>query len=327
MKRFVVLIAIVVVLALGWSAVWLYIAGRVEAEVAALAQADGVTAPRLTCAELSVRGFPFRFDVHCTEAQVASGDIAVDLAGLSATVLVYRPTHILLFAEGPARITDAFNGTVQGARWDELRGSVRLENDRLARASFEASGLAYLDMLLGEEMIASAESAELHLVDNQEAAGDNQDETSAIGDAALSLYARVLEAEVPALDITRGAAVVEAHATGLPDLAFWGHPDILRLWQAGDGQITLSGLDAEAEGVRLAASGEARLDEAGQVNGALEVTSQGVVERMGDLADDPVARLVLGNRAEDGSYSQSVSVRGGTVYVGILPLQRLPALF
>lgn len=49
MKRFAILIALVVIVTIGWIAGWFYIASRIESEVAVFAQADGQTQPRLEC--------------------------------------------------------------------------------------------------------------------------------------------------------------------------------------------------------------------------------------------------------------------------------------
>ena len=83
-KRIIILGGVVVAVIVLWSVAWVVLAGVVRQNVEALAQADGVTTPQVTCQGLDVGGFPFRFDVDCQTARVVSGDVAVDVPGIRA---------------------------------------------------------------------------------------------------------------------------------------------------------------------------------------------------------------------------------------------------
>ena len=101
MKQIIILGAIVVLVVAVWTGGWFFLAGEVRKNIELLASADGVTTPRVTCETLSVGGFPFRFDVDCQKGRVVNGDLVVDVPELRASVLVYRPTHLLTSAVGP----------------------------------------------------------------------------------------------------------------------------------------------------------------------------------------------------------------------------------
>src|SRR5690554_3658761 len=165
MKRFVIVIVVVLAVSALWAAGWMYVASRITAEAQALAQADGVTQPRLSCENFSVGGFPFSFSPHCANADIVSGDVTVSVPDIRATALFYRPTHFQIVATGPASISDAFTGAVTGLDWSNLHASVRLDGNRLARASLLADEIVYADMLLGEDVLATAQRGEFHLVD------------------------------------------------------------------------------------------------------------------------------------------------------------------
>lgn len=319
MNRFLVVIAAVVLVCAVWIAGWLYVAGRVEAEIEALARADGVTQPRLSCASLSVGGFPFLFSPRCADARIDSGDVTVSLPRLEGSALFYRPTHVQLFAAGPARIEDAFNGTVREIDWSDLRASIRLEGDRLARASLVASDLAVSDRLFGETLLARAEAAELHLLGSPGPESGDPD--------LLDLYLRLEDADIPAFEIARGTLTLDAQASGVPQMGDWGHPDLLWLWQREQGELTLRGLEAAADDIALRASGTARLDDNGLVNGTLSVSARGLGERFEAIAADPIGAVMLGAPDAEGNYSQAVTARAGTLFVGIIPVQRVPPLF
>lgn len=321
MKRFVIAIVVVLAVAGLWTGGWFYVASQIEAEVEHLAQADGFSAPRLTCRQFAVSGFPFQFAPRCTGAEVLSGDIAVDLAEIHATALFYRPNHVQIFATGPARISDAFTGSVQEVEWSNFHASLRLEGGRLARLSAIAEDLVHADALFGRQVLATAQRAETHLLD---ATPSDAPETAG---QVLDFFLRLDAVESPGFEIADGKLTVDGQVSGVPDPALWGHPELLRLWQLGDGVLTLRGLEGAAEGLSLSASGEAHLDDGGQVNGRLALASQGIVERLGELKDDPLAAMFIGAPDAEGRYSQSISVRSGTVIVGILPLMALEPLF
>src|SRR5690606_26107487 len=106
-KRIIILGSVVVAVIVLWSAAWLVLAGMVRQQVDALALADGVSEPTITCGTLDVGGYPFRFDVDCETARVVSGDIAVDVPGIRASVRVYAPFHVLASAKGPLQLSDS----------------------------------------------------------------------------------------------------------------------------------------------------------------------------------------------------------------------------
>ena len=56
-------------------------AGQATDYVKSLETADGETMPRLKCGQFGIGGFPFGFDVTCTDATIESGDVTVTVAG------------------------------------------------------------------------------------------------------------------------------------------------------------------------------------------------------------------------------------------------------
>lgn len=321
MKRFLVLIIVVLAAVIVWTGGWYHVAGQIEAEADRLAEADGLLVPRIQCETFAVSGYPFHFSPVCTDAAIISGDLTLTIPHLSATALFYRPTHLQLFATGPARLTDAFTGSAHELRWDNLRASLRLENDRLARFSLLGDNLVHADALFGSIELARATHLELHFIDATPA------DTPPADGASIDVYARIEGAAADGFEIANGEAIVDGRITGLPPLDLLGHPDVLRLWQMAGGTAVLRQLDASAEGIALNATGQAALDDAGRLNATLALSSRGLVERFPGLAQDPAAAILLGRPDPEGAYSQTLSVRGGTLFVGILPVLGLAPLF
>ena len=331
MNRFVWLGLVVLLLAGLWSAGWFYAAGETRNAVAALGAAD--RDPRLACGTLDITGFPFRFDLACTGASIVGGAVTTTVAGLKASVLVYNPTHAVISAQSPITVADAFTGSQRRIDFESAEGSVRVETGdllkglggegwRLARASLVADGVSLTDTLTVETLLLSASHLEAHLLDMPER---HEPET---GLAALAAYARMDDVQAPALAITGGEASLEAELSGLPDdLRQFATPDALVRWRDAGGQLKLVSLDGTAGEEFLRSSGTLALDSAARVEGQIQLASKGLVERSGTLIPEDWKGIVLGQQAADGSYSQTLNLRGGFIFAGLLPVGQLEPLF
>src|SRR5690606_5187938 len=185
--------------------------------------------------------------------------------------------------------------------WQALRGSVRLEGDRIGRISLSGTQIAYADALLGTTVLATADALELHLVDAPNA------ETPAAGDA-LDVYLSAENATAPALDLAQGEVMIDGRITGLPPLSLLGSPYALSLWQANGGALTLRALEANASDLALNASGEARLDPQGRVNGEIAVASRGLADRLRAVLEPELADVFLGSVNAEGYNTQRITV-------------------
>lgn len=321
-KRIIILGAVVLFVVLAWSAAWLVLAGLVRQNIEAQALADGVTSPRLACGTLDIGGFPFRFDVDCTQARIESGDLVTEIPGLRASIMVYRPTHLLASALGPASITDAFTGLRNTLAWSSLEGSIRLDNWRIARLSIVGKDLVWSDTLLGNTVLAQSPLVETHLLDIPE----QYDAERHV--AALAGYFHAQNLAYPGMTLTDTNGEVEFELTGLPDdIRNWGDPLLPTVWQQSGGQLKIVSVRGSDGTSTLNAQGELKLDDAGQVEGQIGITSTGVAERIGPLLAEPWRTLVLGTPAADGSYANQLNFRAGAVYSGLVPIASIPPLY
>ena len=322
MKKIIALGIVVALVVLAYGGVWLWAAGQVTAHVQALATADGETTPRLACESLGVGGFPFSFDVTCTNATIESGDVTVTVAGLKATAEVYRPTHVLAFAQAPVRISDAFTGSSSRIDFDSLAASARLEGWRIARVSLVAEAPVLTDTVLDDWVIAKASRAEAHLVDEP----DRHD--AGLGLATLAQYLKLEGLEAPVWSITGGTATAEAEITNVPDdVRSYGDADLLRRWQAAGGRYLLTSLTGSDAAGAFDVTGTLGLDSTGRAEGQVHLHSTGMVERLGPLLPPEYKGWIVGTQAADGSYSQALNIRAGVVFAGLLPVGVIPPLF
>lgn len=330
MNKILLLLLLVLVVAGAWTAGWFYAAAEVRKTIAGLGDAGAESS--LTCDDLAVTGYPFRIDVDCQGATLVDGDITTTLAALRGSVLVYNPTHAVLSARSPATFADAFSGSRSRLDFDSAQASVRLdarnplaalqgEDLRLERASLVAAGVAWTDTVAAEQLLASADDVEMHLLDVPEQHDPEQ------GLATLAAYAAATGVDAPGLDIADAEASLEAELSSVPDqLSGFAAPDLLQRWRQADGQLRLFGLKGAAADDYLEATGTLSLDSAARPEGQIKVSSRGVVERLGDLVPPEWQGLILGSAADDGSYSQTLTLRGGVVLSGLIPVATLPPL-
>lgn len=321
MKKIIALGVVVFGLVALYGLAWLWAAGQATAYVKSLETADGVDAPRVVCSNFAISGFPFGFDANCEGATVETGDVTITLGGLKAAVEVYRPTHVLFFAQSPASISDAFTGS--SGRIDFVRGqaSVRLDNWRIGRASLVIDEPRLTDTVLEDRPLANATRLEAHLIDQP---GKHD---ASKGLASLAQYVKIDGLDAPGWQVARGEAQLEAEITNLPDdMRVYGDADLLRRWQDAGGRFVLTGLKGGDSVGSFEASGTLGLDSAGRAEGQLKLHSNGIVERLAPLFPPDYQGWIVGTQAADGSYSQTLNIAAGVVFSGLVPTGIIPPL-
>ena len=122
-------IMLVVALAIAWTGLWYYAAGRAESEIAAWRARQAAAGRIISCATHTIGGYPFRIELRCLEpmAELRGNQPPMTLKGkdLVAVVQIYQPT--LLIAELTAPLTIAEPGRSPGLslQWTLAQASVR----------------------------------------------------------------------------------------------------------------------------------------------------------------------------------------------------------
>jgi hypothetical protein len=322
MKRIIILGAVVLLVLAAWTGAWFWGAGVITDQVTALASEDGVTEPKVTCGSFGIGGYPFGFDLTCANATVSYGDVTVTASGLKASAEVYNPTFVQVFAQSPIGIADAFTGSQSRIDFVSARGSARLNGWRIARVSLVIEKPVWNDSVLEDRLIARADHAEAHLIDLP----DEHDAKAGL--AGLGQYLQLENLNAPAFEINAAKATFESTVDKLPDdVRSLGDPDSLKRWQAAGGIFTLKGLSAVDGPTNFDATGMLKLDDQGRLNGQLKLHSKGVVERVGPSIPEAYRNWIVGARAEDGSYSQTLNIAGGVVFAGLIPAGVVPPAF
>lgn len=332
-RGYVLLIIAIVVVVAGWSAAWAYgrsvLSEQLDLQIQRMAE-QGLD---LSCADLVIAGYPFRYEVACRDMQSADRWGATGSLGeLSAVALIYNPWHVIFEARSPAAMAVPVTGLAGDVRWTTARASMK----------FSDNALGTLDAVVDQPEAAvetpvsagafAADKAEVHLREVPDVAG--------MLEGFLTVDSLALKS-LPAFDQT---IMLRGHVRVADGMALLAGADLVSLVQASGGELPVRLMLAEAtvgEG-RATAIGDLVLAGDGTLSGTIELTLgnagallqslkplfppqdqtfpliEGVVKSL-----EPAATEIDGVR----SIKIPVTLNRGLVQVGLLPVGRIPPLF
>ncbi|AXS38755.1 DUF2125 domain-containing protein [Breoghania sp. L-A4] len=166
-RRFLVLAALVVLAAVGWSGFWWFAADRV-----ALFLDDRIEQARggdiaISCPGRQIEGWPFRMEVSCPRLGLTNANGRIESGPVRAVALAYDPRHVILEADGPIDLRDSVSGIGLSARWATARASLRMREGRLAAAAVSTqtptATLSGLPLDNGGSQRLAARQMEVHM--------------------------------------------------------------------------------------------------------------------------------------------------------------------
>jgi hypothetical protein len=281
--RLALLLALVVLVAAGWTGLWSYAAKRADAELAAWRDREAAAGRVVGCGTQRIAGFPFRIEITCTDPtlNLQANHLTFRLKDLLAAVQIYQPT--LLIGEFTGPLTVANDGrppdmvadwslaqtSVHGLTSGPDRVSVVLDKPSLARPASPAA-----------QTLASAEHLELHA---RQAPRLPQDPP--VLDLALDLKQALLPAfaQVPEGPID---AEIAATLRGLTDLRPKPLPALLRDLQAANGRLDITHARVRQGEIIGVGQGTLSLTARGTLDGQLQLTVAGLEQLMAALGLD-----------------------------------------
>lgn len=306
------LLILVTLGALGWGGWW--VIGSRAVERGALVAVEDARARgwRVDYGDLSVMGFPSRFDTRVTDLDVATPD---GLWGLSAPILQafalsYRPADVIVVAP-PAFALATPGGPVDIVNAD-LRGSAHTAPPEDVRATIVGEGLA------ARADDWSATLATMQLALRAAAAPDSYDIAIGAGDFAVATD--LLDARLPRV-VDR--LDIDATATLDAPAELGGRLEALALRRAelavGNTSVTLAG--------------DVEIGADGLPTGTLTLTLAGwrdLLPALGTLGLPTGQTMLLtaglAGLERDGRVEIPLTLRGGTLSFGAIPLAPLPRL-
>lgn len=316
----------------GWTAAWFYASGRAVQEIDTWMAAEAGKGRNWSCADRQFGGFPFRFELICTEPTVTfTGPTSGTASGMAkaarahAVAQVWNPRHIIAEFQGPGVITSPQAGEVI-ANWSLLQVSGVGRGNDLDRLSVAADDYA---LTQGGTVFFGARHAEFHVR-----------HTPGADAATLDIAAGVKGAT----GVTTGAAnaapidgALEATATQVPDWRAVLTPTArLQAWQAAGGQVKLLEARLSGGGGAMNATGEIGLDAERRPSGTINLTMANAPALMSALSAAGLMPAFMVNLAPalsvvgmpgtlDGAPASTFpfTFRDGRISLGMLPLGKV----
>jgi hypothetical protein len=279
-------------LALAWTAGWFWLRGRAESEIEGWLHREAQAGRQWTCADRSLTGYPFRFELRCTSLSFARSDVRFTVGPVVAVAQVYQPRHVILEATGPFRVQQ--DGLSADVTWGQLEASLHATGDGFQRASLVVDRLKGAVTGVDPSPIDfSADHLELHA---------RPTPGRFAGDGAVDLSARVMRAAVPVLDPVLGGSepagiALDATVTRAAGFRTRTLAQELERWRAAGGTVELASLAAEKGSRRLRAQGVLSLDEQHRPAGQLDVRTAGLEQVIAPLISEQLGARLGGDGA------------------------------
>jgi len=332
-RGYILLITAIVVVIAGWSAAWAYGRSLLADQVDVQLQRMATQGLDLSCGDLSIAGYPFRYEVTCEDMQSQDRFGATgSLGGLNAVALVYNPRHIIFEARSPAAMAVPLSGLQGDVSWATARASMKFSDEALGALD---AVVVEPEALVGTAPSAgafAADKAEVHLREVPDVAGMLE------GFVTVDRLALKSLPQLPQSVMLRGHARIEG---GMALMAGANLASLVRV-QNGALPIRLMLAEAVLDESRVVATGDVVLQGDGTLSGALEVTignADKLLETLKPLFPDQdqtfpllegvVKSLDTAATETDGvrSIKIPVTISQGVVQVGLLPVGRIPPLF
>lgn len=334
-------VALVVLLAVGWSGAWVYAANRAEHEIDAWVDREARLGRIWNCGERRLAGFPFRFELVCADPtlETRGGDpMRFTAVAAHAVAQIWAPNHIVAEFVPPARVEDRATGRAYAATWSLLqmsgvgdlsgqpqRFSLVVHDPRLEEPA-DTSGRALL----------SARLLEFHARRTPPASGSGPDGVEYAAGLAGGESAVLSAAGSPGpVDVA-----LQGLVTAAADLRPMPVAQRLRAWAAAGGVARLDRFTITTPQVASSATGELSLDPTGRLNGRLDLGFAGLdvlvkqLDRAGVVP--PELSPVVGALAMVGKPTTvegrkgvafAVGFKAGTLRLGGFPVGMVPPAF
>lgn len=320
--KYLVLMALVAIVAIGWSALWIGVRATVndviDTEIVN-AKNRGLT---IECPDRALGGWPFRLELSCSALILKDGiGSTAQLEGLRTVALAYNPGHVILEADGPAMLAGGAGLPTTEAEWTLARASTQLAVDGAEKVDVVLAGLNLSTKGPLGLVRLTVNEGELHLRENPVSLEDL--------DVAASFSGVASGMNTAALDGSLVGRIEGASALLKPSADF--HP-------AGS-VIHIDSLVLTKSDLHITASGRLEVADTGELSGDLPITINGVAgmaTAIRPLFPDgsPVPDAIQGAvqafgkpGGEPGSIEVPVRVDAGMLRIGLVPLGTVPPVF
>lgn len=294
-RRFLTLLILLALLAVGWSGLWYYAAGKAQETIGDWRAREAKAGRVYGCGSQTVGGYPFRIEITCGRASALFGTLQPPVEIRAPSVLVaaqiYQPNLLISEVEGPLTVAEAGRQPGLIATWTLGRSSVRGTPTAPERVSLSFDG-AVLARMNGanREAVLQAGHIELH---------GRMAEGSARDNPVIEAVLRVEGAAAPILH-PAAADPVDAEITallrGLHDFAPKSWAARFREIHAAGGRIDITQARVRQGEILAVGSGSLSLNTNGRLEGQLRVTVAGLEQFLDKIG---AQRIVQNSPAVD----------------------------
>ena len=282
---------LVVVLAIGWSVFWYVASSEIGRQFDGWQAREARAGRVYKCGDLSVGGYPFRFEVSCANAsanlaaQTASqAPIEGRVARILAVAQVYNPKLLIAEFTSPATIVPQ-GGQSLTARWSLAQASVYGLPEEPQRVAL------VFDNPSIERIVSSVQSPFMHAkhVELHGRIIEGSVDNHPVIDASLQLDAATAEGVHP-LAAQQFDLTAQARLKGLANFAPKPWPERFREIQAANGNVEIVNSRVQQGELIAVASGTLGISPQGKLDGELKMTIAGVEKIIPALGLDRIAR-------------------------------------
>lgn len=272
----------VVVLAIVWSGFWFFASSQIGERLDGWRAREAQSGRVYDCAKRSVGGFPFRFEVRCSDvsvtllAQTAEPDTAqtrltAKLADIVVISQVYDPKRLIADFTGPVTLAERGEKPFVSASWSKGRSSVYGLPEVPQRTSLEFDNLA-IDLVGGPvpAPLFRGQHAELHARLAEGSVADNP-----VIETVLQLARGSVQGVHP-LFAEPFDADIRVMLRGLKDFSPKPWPERFREIQAAGGRIDVVQSRISQKDFLSVGAGSLGISPSGRLNGELQMTIAGV---------------------------------------------------
>lgn len=280
--------ALVLIAAAAWSAFWFYAASQVDANVDAWRAREAKSGRVYDCGNRTVGGFPFRFEVTCSDARVtlvsqtagAPAPVTVRLGRILVVAQVYDLKLLIAEFTAPATISGADQPSFT-LGWSKARSSIAGLPAIPQRAAIVFDDPA-IDRANGQAAapLARAKHVELH-----GRLADASTEQGPVIETVLQISGGSLQ-ELHPLLAEPFDADVRTRLDGLKDFSPKPWPERFRELQAAGGHVEIVQSRIQQGDLIAVAAGTLRLNAGGRIEGELQMTVAGIEKLVPALGID-----------------------------------------
>lgn len=325
-RVFAAVFGLAVVMAVGLTATWFYLARELDRRVVSALDAAAGGGTAIECRNREVFGYPFRLGISCDALSLDAPESGIRLSGgaLRTAAQIYEPSHIVAELASPVAV-DAPDLPPLELRWTLAQASTSLWTEGLERVSVAIDQPQVI--VRGGDGAPFARSDRLEVHARRNGAGLDVVLTDAGVTATLPGIPPLPPFDV-AVDMTVDGAAGWLRSgppggrLGPALRGAAGTVRALRLSLPGGGLAELSGPFRVAEGGEISGDFRLSVENPQAIAGLIGVLVPGT----GGLAQTVAGAIGFARRQENGRTVIDFQVRDGEARLGFIPLGRLPRI-